>query len=455
MSWNRPEEVLREVAERFGEHRLALAASWQKESSVLVDLVQKVAPGARIFTLDTGALFEETYATWRAIEERYGIKVEAYRGEWIHGLWASDPDRCCFLRKVEPLERALADADCWISGVRRDQSASRADTEEIGWDDAARPVEGQPARDLERRRRVGSTSREHDLPYNVLHEQGYASIGCTHCTVREREPRGPLGRAGEDRVRTARLAPPGLPPPGAGGGGHPRHPGGGRRARAARAAVQRRQGLDRPRPPRPQGVPARAAALPAHARGHGAQLRRGDRLPRPLRGRPRRRARWSPPCRRRSTRGRVAEETRPARVAQPPADRDAAGRDRGARLRRGLRRRAPRRGARAGQGAHPLLPRRLRPVGPAPPAPRAVEPLQRARPPGRARARVPALQLDGARRVGVHRGRGARAAVDLLRPRARRVRPRRDALRALAVRDAESTARRRSPPPSATARWAT
>ena len=146
---------------------------------------------------------------------------------------------------------------------------------------------------------------------------------------------------------------------------------------------------------------------------------------------------------------------RPAGVAQPAADRHAAGRAGGARLRRRLRRRPARRGARPRQGAHPLLPRRLRPVGPAAPAPRGVEPLQRARPPRRARARVPALQLDGARRVGVRRRRGARAAVDLLRARARGVRPRRHALRALAPRHAGRTARRRSPPPSATAPWAT
>ena len=182
MSWNRAEEVLRDVADRFGEDRLALAASWQKESSVLVDLLQRVAPGARVFTLDTGALFEETYATWRAIEERYDITVEAYRGQWIHELWASDPDRCCFLRKVEPLGRALEGADCWISGVRRDQSASRADTAEIGWDERrglwkANPLATWTDAD------VWAYIAEHDLPYNVLHDQGYASIGCTHCTA--------------------------------------------------------------------------------------------------------------------------------------------------------------------------------------------------------------------------------------------------------------------------------
>jgi phosphoadenosine phosphosulfate reductase len=178
----RPEEIILEAVERFGEERLALAASWQKETAVLVDLVRSFAPAARIFTLDTGALFDETYATWRLVEERYGITVEAYRGEWIPGLWATDPDRCCALRKVEPLERALADADCWISGVRRDQSPDRADTSELDWDDRhglwkANPLATWSERD------VWAYIAEHDLPYNPLHDQGYSSIGCTHCTL--------------------------------------------------------------------------------------------------------------------------------------------------------------------------------------------------------------------------------------------------------------------------------
>jgi phosphoadenosine phosphosulfate reductase len=178
----RPEQIIRDAADRFGEDRLALAASWQKETAVLVDLVRRLAPGARIFTLDTGALFEETYATWRAVEERYGITVEAYTGEWVPGQWATDPDRCCFLRKVEPLSRALADADCWISGVRRDQSADRRETEELGWDERhglwkANPLATWTERD------VWDYIARHDLPYNPLHDQGYASIGCTHCTL--------------------------------------------------------------------------------------------------------------------------------------------------------------------------------------------------------------------------------------------------------------------------------
>jgi len=193
----RPAEIILEAVERFGEDRLALAASWQKETAVLVDLVRRHAPGARIFTLDTGELFPETYATWRAVEERYGITVESHRGEWVPGMWATEPDRCCFLRKVEPLERALADADCWISGVRRDQSPDRATTEELDWDQRhglwkANPIATWTERD------VWAYIAAHDLPYNPLHDQGYASIGDTHSTL---PGAGREGRwAGTDRT---------------------------------------------------------------------------------------------------------------------------------------------------------------------------------------------------------------------------------------------------------------
>jgi phosphoadenosine phosphosulfate reductase len=182
MLLSRPETVILEAVERFGEGRLALAASWQKETAVLVDLVRRHAPGTRIFTLDTGVLFEQTYATWRAVEERYGITVESYRGDWVHGLWATDPDRCCFLRKVEPLERALADADCWISGVRRDQSPDRAGTEELEWDERNGLWKTNPLATWSEDD-VWDYIALHDLPYNPLHDQGYSSIGCTHCTL--------------------------------------------------------------------------------------------------------------------------------------------------------------------------------------------------------------------------------------------------------------------------------
>jgi phosphoadenosine phosphosulfate reductase len=181
--------VIDEAVSRFGADRLVLAASWQKESAVLVDLVTRLAPEARIFTLDTGVLFPETYATWREVEERYGIVVESWRGEWVDGLWATDPARCCALRKSEPLTRALAGADCWITGLRREQSPERAETPELSWDDKhdlykAAPLATWTEKDVWR------YISQHDLPYNPLHDRGYESIGCTHCTLPGR------GRAG-------------------------------------------------------------------------------------------------------------------------------------------------------------------------------------------------------------------------------------------------------------------
>jgi phosphoadenosine phosphosulfate reductase len=182
MSSSRPEELLAEVVERFGADRIVLACSFQKESSVLLELVLEAAPTARVVTLDTGALFPETLDTWRRVEERYGITVEGWRGEWVDRLWERDPDACCDMRKVQPLRRALAGADCWITGLRRDQSPSRADAPELHWDERqglwkANPLATWTERD------VWSFIMERGLPYNELHDRGYGSIGCTHCTA--------------------------------------------------------------------------------------------------------------------------------------------------------------------------------------------------------------------------------------------------------------------------------
>jgi phosphoadenosine phosphosulfate reductase len=182
------EEVLAFLVERHG-RRLVLACSFQKEATVLVDLLLGIDPGARVFTLDTGVLFPETYATWRAVEERYGITVEAYRGPTLeeqarlHGdaLWAREPDRCCGLRKVAPLERALDGAEVWVSGLRREQSPERAATPKLAWDARHGLLKANPLADWTEDD-VWRHVRDRDLPYNVLHDQGYASIGCTHCT---------------------------------------------------------------------------------------------------------------------------------------------------------------------------------------------------------------------------------------------------------------------------------
>ena len=182
------QRVLAYVLEAFPA-RVALACSFQKEESVLLDMLYEVAPDARVFALDTHVLFPETYATWRAVEKRYGRRIEIFEGPTlakqaeVHGeaLWERKPDLCCAIRKVEPLARALGGLDAWITGLRRDQSPSRADAPKVGWDDQHELWKTNPLADWDDDR-CWDYIRERGLPYNELHDRGYASIGCTHCT---------------------------------------------------------------------------------------------------------------------------------------------------------------------------------------------------------------------------------------------------------------------------------
>ena len=182
------EEVVDLAVDRL-HPRLALACSFQKEEAVLLDMLLTREPSARVFALDTHVLFPETYAVWREIEKRYGIEVEVFEGPSlgrqaaVHGdaLWERNPALCCSIRKVAPLTRALAGLDGWITGVRRDQSPTRADTPKLGWDDRHELWKASPLADWTDED-VWSYVHERGLPYNPLHERGYASIGCTHCT---------------------------------------------------------------------------------------------------------------------------------------------------------------------------------------------------------------------------------------------------------------------------------
>ena len=169
---------------------LALACSFQKEESVLLDMLLEREPGARVFALDTHVLFPESYALWRELEQRYGIRIEVFEGPSLgrqaatHGeaLWSHNPDLCCSIRKVAPLAEALSGLDGWITGVRRDQAPSRAGTPKLGWDDRHELWKASPLADWTDDD-VWAYVRERELPVNPLHEQGYASIGCTHCTA--------------------------------------------------------------------------------------------------------------------------------------------------------------------------------------------------------------------------------------------------------------------------------
>jgi phosphoadenosine phosphosulfate reductase len=183
------EEVLEYLVDRF-HPRLYVACSFQKEASVLMDMLLRIEPSARFFTLDTDVLFEETYATWKALEERYDIEVDVYRGPTLEQqaamrgpeLWKTDPDACCGLRKVTPLQRALTDVDCWVAGLRREQSSSRRHSKKLDWDERHGLWKANPLADWSERD-VWDYIARHDVPYNELHDRGYPSIGCTHCTT--------------------------------------------------------------------------------------------------------------------------------------------------------------------------------------------------------------------------------------------------------------------------------
>jgi phosphoadenosine phosphosulfate reductase len=126
------EETLRTAVERH-HPSLVMACSFQKEESVLIDMLMRVEPAARVFTIDTGVLFPETYETWRKIEDRYGLRVEVVDATPPNGTpW--NASNCCGARKVDALERALAGTEAWITGIRREQSPTRANAEAMEWD---------------------------------------------------------------------------------------------------------------------------------------------------------------------------------------------------------------------------------------------------------------------------------------------------------------------------------
>jgi phosphoadenosine phosphosulfate reductase len=182
------EALLEWAAAEFGD-RVCLTCSWQKQSSVLVHMVSDLGLDLPVLELDTQLFFKETYETRDRLVERYGLSLarpdvisvaEQHRREGPN-LWERDPDRCCHIRKVEPLENALAPYSAWISGIRRDQSPSRADTPKVQWSERYGVWKLHPLADWDEKR-VWAYITVNEIPYNPLHEVGYRSIGCIPCT---------------------------------------------------------------------------------------------------------------------------------------------------------------------------------------------------------------------------------------------------------------------------------
>jgi len=187
-TWS-PQRVLTWAFETFG-NDVAISSAFGAEGMALIDMASRVHKDFRVFTIDTEFLFPETYGLIDKIEQNYQIKIERVfsllspeEQERIHGtaLWTTDPDQCCNLRKVEPLRRKLSELGGWITSIRRDQTSFREGARKVEWDAKFGLVKVNPIADWTSKQ-VWRYLREHDVPYNSLHDQNYPSIGCTHCT---------------------------------------------------------------------------------------------------------------------------------------------------------------------------------------------------------------------------------------------------------------------------------
>jgi phosphoadenosine phosphosulfate reductase len=184
-----PGDILRWAWERYSD-KLTMATAFGPEGMVIIHLLAEVAPRTSVFNLDTGYQFSETLALRDRVAERYGIHVEWKRPESTvaeyesrHGgpLYVSNPDQCCFDRKVKVLREAIRGKEAWLSAIRRDQSPDRARAAIVGWDRKFGLVKINPLANWTKQQ-VWKMITDHDIPYNPLHDQGYTSIGCWPCT---------------------------------------------------------------------------------------------------------------------------------------------------------------------------------------------------------------------------------------------------------------------------------
>ena len=184
-----PQDILRWASATFG-RRLAIVTSFQITGIATLDMLQSIAPRTPALTLDTGLLFPETLDLIDQLEARFDLDlrrvtprqtVRQQARDYGDRLWERNPDRCCHIRKTIPLREALDGFEAWVTGLRRDQSASRAHTPVVSRDRRSGLVKIAPFAKWTAAQ-VQDYIQARDLPYNRLHDLGYPSIGCWTCT---------------------------------------------------------------------------------------------------------------------------------------------------------------------------------------------------------------------------------------------------------------------------------
>lgn len=188
------QELLFWAGETFPQGRLALANSFGVEDMVLMHLLSQEAPAVPVFTLDTGRVFQETYDLWEEANRKYKKEIEplfpdrkavedllTQKGPNSFYMSVENRKECCRIRKIEPLQRKLAQLDGWITGLRREQSVTRTAVEKIEWDEVNNLVKLNPLADWSEQD-CWDFVKENRVPVNRLHKKGFPSIGCSPCT---------------------------------------------------------------------------------------------------------------------------------------------------------------------------------------------------------------------------------------------------------------------------------
>jgi phosphoadenosine phosphosulfate reductase len=187
------EEVLKWAFRTYGD-KVKIASSFGAEDVVLVDLAARVNPGVKVFTLDTGRLAQETYDVIDNVNKKYNIKTEFFcpdgkvleevSNEYGPSLFYDSVEmrkKCCGIRKMEPLKRAMSTLDAWVCGLRKEQAVTRTDIKKVEFSDTGAPVKINPLTEWTEQD-IWDYIRINNVPYNALHDKGYPSIGCICCT---------------------------------------------------------------------------------------------------------------------------------------------------------------------------------------------------------------------------------------------------------------------------------